>query len=215
MLSAHSRPSDVNRTNVYDGKPLSEWLPGSNLNEDGTVINHHRLHPDYMVAGLLEFSPVEFYSLARRPVPEAGIFNLDIPYRALADLRFTPGEIIDGKPVLPPGGTIFQSNSSDIYYPQGNDWGTKRRLNFAYADALVAVFSKDPALRQRAAAWEREHAGKVLQMQGRFQDGRTYGALSEDTYPSREEWIAAAASNAYLLEWLVGQKGVSFTNQKF
>jgi hypothetical protein len=215
MLSANSRPSDISRTNNFHGKPLAEWLPGSNLNEDGTVINHHRLHPDYMVATLLEFNPANFYGLAHRAVPQAGIFNLEIPYRALADLPFTPGEMIDGKPVEPPGGTIFKPDSADIYYPQGNDWGNERRLNFAYADALIVALSSDPELKRRAAVWENMHAGKVLDMQSRFQDGRTYGAKEEDLYPSREEWIAAAASNAYLLKWLAGQNAISFTNEKF
>jgi hypothetical protein len=168
-----------------------------------------------MVATLLEFNPANFYSLARRAVPEAGIFNLEIPYRALADLQFVPGQIIDEKPVLPPGGTIFKTNSADIYYPQGNDWGTDRRLNFAYADALIVALSQDADLKQRAAIWEQKHSEKVLEMQSRFQDGRTYGAKEEDLYPSREEWIAAAASNAYLLKWLAKQNAISFTAEKF
>jgi len=215
MLTAHARPSDLLRSDVFHGQPLSEWLPGSNANEDGTAINHNILHPDYMVAGLFQDSPVGFYSLAHRPVPQAGIFNLEVLYEALADLKFTPAEIIVGKPVQPPGGTIYQSNSADIYYPQGNDWGTGRRLHFAYADALIAAFSRDPGLRQKAEAWEQQHAEKVLAMQARFSDGHTYGAKTEDTYAGREEWIADFAAKAYLLEWLAGQNAVAFTNQKY
>lgn len=213
MLLAHARPSDVDRTDVYHGKPLSEWLPGSNMNENGTVTNHARIHPDYMTSGLYEFCPVGFYGLARLPVPEACVFNLDLPYKALADLKFVAGDIMEGRPVLPPGGTIFQPDSSDVYFPQGNDWGTGRRLHFAYSDAIIAALSKDAGLRQRASVWEEKHADKVLEMQARFADGHTYGDNSEESFHSREEWIAAAASNAYLFKWLIEQAPPSFTNQ--
>jgi len=29
----------------------------------------------------------------------------------------------------PPGGTIYVDGSSNLYFPQGNGWGTKRRMN--------------------------------------------------------------------------------------
>ena len=215
MLLAHARPSDVNRTNVYHGKPLSEWLPGSNLNEDGTVINHGRIHPDYMVAGLLVFSPACFYGLAQLPLPEAAVFNLEIPYKALADLKFVAGENIVGKPVEPPGGTMFKPDSADVYFPQGNDWGTGRREDFAYADAVIVALSKDTELKQRAAVWEEKHAETVLEMQARFQDGHTYGDKSEMNYHGREECVAESSSDAYLLKWLVSQMPFRLTNQKY
>ena len=90
-LSAHARPSDINRTNVYHGRTLASWLNGSNANEDSTVINHSIVHPDYMVAGLCEFQPALVYLLAGKPVPQAGFFNLDQIYRALVDLELRGG----------------------------------------------------------------------------------------------------------------------------
>ena len=115
-LTAQSRPSDVDRTVVYSGKPLREWLPGSNVNEDGTVINHNIVHPDYyMMAGLFESTPIIWYSLAGQPVPRSGLFNNDVIYNALANLRFTPGEMVNGKPVRPPGGNDFSPDSADVY----------------------------------------------------------------------------------------------------
>ena len=215
MLTAHARPSDVNRPDIYHGKPLAEWLPGSNLNEDGTLVNHGRIHPDYMTAGLSEFSPVNFYGLAQRPLPAASGFNLELPYRALADLKFVAGEIVAGQTVLPPGGTMFQPNSADVYFPQGNDWGTGRREHFAYMDAVLGALSKDAELKQRAAVWEQKHAERVLEMQTRFPDGHTYANLSEDNFHAREECIAAAAGSAYLLKWLTEQAPPRFTNEKF
>jgi len=215
MLLAHARPSDVNRTDVIHGKPLSEWLPGSNMNEDGTVINHGRIHPDYMTAGLYQFCPAAAYTLAGLPVPEVALFNLELPYRALADLQFVAGQNMEGRPVQPPGGTIFKPDSADVYFPQGNDWGTGRRENFADADAVIVALTKDAGLKQRATVWEQKHTEHVLGMQARFQDGRTYGDQSEDSFHSREECVAASSSNAYLLKWLMQQAPLRFTNEKF
>jgi len=214
-LSAQARPSDVGRTNIYHGKPLTEWLAGSNLNEDGTCVNHDRIHPDYMIAGLCEFSPAGFYGLARRPLPAAAVFNLETPYRALADLQFVAGTELAGRMVLPPGGTIFKPGSADVYCPQGNDWGTDQRDHFACADAVIVAFAGDAALKQRAAVWEQKHTERVLEMQARFTDGHTYGALGELNWHTREEYVAVSSSSAYLLKWLVAQAPPVFTNDKF
>ena len=207
MLSAHARHSDVARSDLINGQPLSAWLNGSNANEDGTVVNHGRVHPDYMVSGLFEFSPVGVCVLAHQPVPRAAFFNLAVTYRALTDLAFVPGSTPYpvGGPVRPPGGTIYPAGEGDIYSPQGNDWGGRRLLNFLCADVLADAFGLDALSTTRAADWETRHARVVLDMQGRFTDGRTYGAASEDTFHSREEWVAQKAASACLLKWAVHQ----------
>ena len=214
-LATYSRPSDVRRTDVYHGKLLSSWLPGSNANEDGTVINHNIVHPDYMVAGLFEFTPINFYSLAGVPAPKSGTFNCDVIYNALANLRFNEGQMINGKRVNAPGGTMFIPNSDKVYYPQGDDWGMDHRLNFAFADAVTALFSKVPELQQKAASWEKKHTENTLRQQARFKDGRTFLDASEFRYPSREEWIADFSSRGYLLHWLAERGAVKFTNKKY
>ena len=214
-LAAQSRPSDIDRSDIYNGKPLSQWLPGSNVNEDGTVVNHNIIHPDYMVAGLFVCSPVNWYSVAGLPVPNSGLFNNDVIYRALADLRFAPGEIVIGKPILPPGGTMFIADSAKVYFPQGNDWGPLHPLNFAVADAVTSLFSSDPELRRRAAMWEGKHVEFTLQQQARFKDGHTFLDSSEFNYAGREEWIADFAARAYLLHWLSTRHAVTFTNKAY
>lgn len=214
-LATYSRPSDMERTDVYNGKPLSEWLPGSNVNEDGTLINHNIVHPDYMVSGLFAATPITWYSLAGDAVPKAGVFNNDVIYNALANLRFTPGEIVNGKPIRPPGGTMFIPDSADVFFPQGNDWGTPHPLNFAMADAVTALFSRVPELRRKAAVWEEKHVEFTLEQQARFKDGHTFLGPSEFGYPGREEWIADFAADGYLLHWLAERHAVSFTNRKY
>ncbi|MFP5208507.1 MAG: hypothetical protein ACLGRW_04370 [Acidobacteriota bacterium] len=214
-LTAQSRPSDVGRKAVYAGKPLSEWLPGSNVNEDGTVINHNILHPDYMVAALFSFTPIDWYGLAGQPSPKSGLFNNDVIYNALANLRFTPGQIVNGKPIRPPGGTMYIPDSADVYFPQGNDWGTGHPLNFGMADAMTALYSHNADLRKKAAVWEEKHVEFTLQQQARFKDGHTFLGPSEFSYRGREEWVADFASRAYLLRWLAERHAVTFTNKRY
>ncbi len=170
-----------------------------------------------MGSGLIEFAPANFYAMANRPTPAAGLFNLDHTYRALYERQFVAGTspYNVGGPIQSPGGTIYRSGSSDIYYPQGNDWGTGRRLHFAAADAIAAAFSTDLAIRDTGEYWEALHGQVVLDMQARFSDGRTYGATSEDTYPSREEWIANIAARAWAAKWIVAQNAFSITNEAY
>jgi hypothetical protein len=49
MVSAFSLKKDMeaNKT-VLDGKAVKDWLKGYNVREDGAVINHAIVHPDYM-----------------------------------------------------------------------------------------------------------------------------------------------------------------------
>jgi hypothetical protein len=218
-LSAHARPSDINRTNVYHGRTLASWLNGSNANEDSTVINHNIVHPDYMVAGLCEFQPALVYLLAGRPVPLAGFFNLDQTYGALVDLNFVVGAVpyATGLTNWPPGGFIYVRDVSNeattnIYYPNGDDWGTMRRMHFATMDATVHAFGLDDLASLPGDLWEAQHDQTVLNMQARFTDGRTYGASSEDTYNLREEWVCCLCAKCFLTKWLVGHGQVRITN---
>ena len=218
-LSAHARPSDSNRTNVYHGRTLAAWLNGSNANEDSTVLNHSIVHPDYMVAGMCEFQPALTYLLAGRPVPQAGFFNLDQTYRALVDLNFVVGAAPypTGLTNRSPGGFMYARDAlnqatTNIYYPNGNDWGTMRRMHFATMDATVHAFELDGLASIPGDVWEAQHDKAVLDMQARFTDGRTYGASTEDTYSLREEWVCCYCAKCFLTKWLVGQGQVRITN---
>jgi hypothetical protein len=201
MISSYSRPGDQHRDDVVNGKPLSAWLRGSNIFEDGTLVNHSRIHPDYFTSiANIAGAPLA-YGLAGQPTPRAAFFNADLVYDALADHVFT------APPYAAPGGTIYRRDGAgratyEIYYPQGNDWGTSRQLHFLLLDTLADVFGFDDLAGVPARDWAAAHAGRALEMQSRFTDGRTYGAPSEDTYAGREEWVALLAGRTYLTHWL-------------
>jgi hypothetical protein len=88
MLSAFARPEDVGSGPLFHGKPLFEWLGGSNINSDGTLVNHRRIHPDYMATVTQNLHAALVYPLARMPTPKAAFFNADVVYRALTDVAF-------------------------------------------------------------------------------------------------------------------------------
>ena len=134
---------------------------------------------------------------------------LMIVYGALVDLKFkTP-------PYDAPGGTCYKVGSDALYYPQGNDWGTMRRMHMAELDVMVHVAGADAKVSRKGDYWAPLHAQKALDMQGRFTDGRSYGAAAEDTYPNREEWIAEGVGRAYLTQWVAAQGKTTFTNDAY
>jgi len=211
MISSYARPSDLKNEAVYHGKKVSEWLNGSNANEDATVINHNRVHPDYLVSITQLFNAPLLYTLAGMATPNAAFFNADISYSALVDLKF------QSPPYKSPGGTIYLDNSPNVYYPQGNDWGTHRRLHFAYFDAAADAFKFDRLVKKKGSYWEPLHAQVTLDMQMRpnHEDGHVYEAKIEDTYAGREEWVAQFAARIYLTKWIMQQQKYKVTNKAY
>jgi hypothetical protein len=117
MVSSYSRPSDLNSTVVINGKKVcfcliydiiekflfkvKDWIKGSNIFEDGTLVNHNRIHPDYMqcIAFLLG-TPIT-YAMAGKATPEAAFFNDIVVYQALNEHKFS------SPPFLKPGGKAY------------------------------------------------------------------------------------------------------------
>lgn len=214
MVSSFSRPADLSSNAVVNGRRVKDWLHGSNILEDGALINHGIVHPDYMATVEQNTSAPLSYALAGLPTPNAAFFNADVVYRSLVDQNY------DSPPYDAPGGTMYTHGadgtaSPGIYYPQGNDWGTSRRLHFLLLDTQASIFGFDKSASIPAAGWEAEHSSTALQMQSRFPDGRTYGAASEDTYAGREQWVAIMAAQNYLTHWLAHQGSIDITNRPY
>ena len=201
-----ARPSDLTNEAIYHGKTISEWINGYNINEDGIVINHGFIHPDYMEFIVFNNTAAITATLANQPTPKAAFFNSDIVYKAFVDLPF------ESPPYDEPGGTIYIKDYSDIYYPQGNDWGYGRRMNFATIDAFADAFGYDKTASKPGSYWEDLHAQVVLDMQNRHEDGRTYSDNLEDRYRGKEECIAHHAAWAWLAKYVVNSGKLEFTN---
>lgn len=190
LLAAAACPADLTGDETVDGIELSTWLQGTNIADDGTLDNHHILHPLYMVAFDQSLYEGFVYGLAGRSAPRAALHNITRVYSALVD-----------KPFPVPGGTaktIYQPGSGEIHYPEGNDWGTHFPFYFGNFDLLVSLTAQDTGIDPAAARWERLHNEEQLRLMARFDDGRTYGASGENTYYGREHRIGAMAGQAFL-----------------
>lgn len=186
---AHARPADLqDGSTILGGRPMKDWLHGSNVEPDGAVINHGIFNPDYMVTAAYPASAPIWYGLGGGLTPDIMFCGASEIYRALVDIRWY-------------GRTIYTPGSDDIYYPEGSSWGEERRINFAYFDIVARHFAVDTLVSVKAPVWEQLHAQSALDAQRRSADGRTYLDGDEDTYEGREEWVAAHAAMAYLAKW--------------
>ncbi|WP_405681830.1 hypothetical protein [Streptomyces sp. NBC_00057] len=193
LAAAAAAPADLTGDTVLNGIRLSKWLQGTNIADDGTLENHSRLHPLYMVSFDQSLYQGFTFGLAGHSAPKAALHNIDRVYRALVELEF---------PAPDGGTTIYQPDSPTIYYPEGNDWGTHFPFYFGSFDLLVSLTGQDAGLARKADMWEELHNEDQLALMARFTDGRTYGANGENTYYGREHRIGVMAAQSYLTLFL-------------
>jgi hypothetical protein len=204
QMSSFAQPSDTTSTRIINGKPVASWIDGSNAEEDGTVVNHGILHPDYMATVQLQAGAPVIYGLAGMGTPESALFNADQTYDTLVDLSFA------APPYDAPGGRIYARTgggaASDVlYYPDGNDWGTLVRANYAALDGHAYKFGYDSLASIKGNTWETIHSQTLLDLQSRFSDGHTYLNDSEFDYDGREEVLAELAARQWAAHWIVAQ----------
>jgi hypothetical protein len=191
-IASFARLSDVTSSAVVNGRPLSEWLGGANIFDDGTLENHSRIHPDYMTTVQHNWWAADFAGLREGRTPDAALHNGTLVYGAFTTREFpTP-------PYLAPGGTIYRIGTGDLYFPQGSDWGPVRPAHFLSVDAHALALKQDgdaawPAAEALAARVSAQQA-----LQARNADGRTYTDVTEDAYGKREEYVACNLGMAWL-----------------
>jgi hypothetical protein len=177
LLLAGTRPSDVLHGAVVQGIKMAGF-DGWNLRQDGIVINHNLIHPDYMCFGSDQsWSAGVLWAFAGRKIPAAFVYNGELVYRALSDVRIN-------------GRTIYQPGSWEVFYPNGNDWGTHRMADKAATDVTAHVLGLDAQCTTPAAVWADLHIQRSLDLQARSADGRTYLTVDEDNYAGAEPWVA-------------------------
>ena len=205
-LASWARPSDIlNSTNI-NGAAVSQWINGSNVEADGTVINHSRVAPDYSTLIYQNTDAITTFSLAGKQTPQAIIELLAPVYNAYQNVNFSV------PPYNNPGGTIYVPNSASIYYPQGIDWGTGQMLPYALVDAEAAAYGLNTTT---SAQYEQLHAEAQLALQARFTDGHTFLDNTEYNYVGREEHTAQLASQLYLTKYIRDHNLASFTNESY
>ena len=209
-LAAWARPSDTSSTQMVNGAPISSWIKGSNVEADGTVVNHNRIASDYSTTTYSNLEIVPLFAMAGRQTPQAARSLLQPVYSAFRDVQF------DSPPYDAPGGHTYVTDKGDIYYPTPNDWGSAQKLPYALADAQALAFGYGPSW---AAQYLDLHMNAQLAMQARYSTGQTYdddaSGDPEYNYQGREEHTAQLASQLYLTLYLRDHGIVSFTDANY
>ncbi len=201
LAASWTRAADLAQDPVVDGQPLTNLVSGSNVEDDGTVVNHNRIAPDYSTNTYQNVDTILLATLAGHRAPEAAMLGLPAVYAAMGSNSY-----VAGPKFLAPGGTVyeplapFQPTRFGVYYPQGCDWGLGQVLPYALFDAQAAAYgfggpAGTPADAATAAA---RHLAEATRMQQRYTDGHMFAGSSEYTYVGREEHTAQLASQLVL-----------------
>ncbi|MCU7552861.1 hypothetical protein OCK74_27325, partial [Chitinophagaceae bacterium LB-8] len=207
MIAATSLPSDLHNSKIIQGRPVSSWVNGSNMEEPGFVINHGIIHPTYNAIASMINAPIVF-SLVGKSTPEAARFNLDKIYYSITTHSFS------APPYNAPGGPMYKPGTADVYYPEGSDWGQGVYDTYANLDIAAFTYGWDNLSKKyKGKYWAKLHTDKVLAQQNRFADRHTYKGDSENSYPGREEAIATRMGSAWMTIWLQKQAPAVYDNQ--
>lgn len=206
MISAFSRPENVTSERLVNGKPLSVWLNGSNIENNGLAINHGIVHPDYMTTLDLNLMAGAGYTLAGKHTPEGVFLNAKYVYDALVDHEFA------SPPYRAPGGTIYVPDAAPVYYPQGTDWSPSRIMIYGSLDVMARSYGFDDLASTKAQYWENLHVGGALAQQSRHPDGKMF---APGEFTSEENDGAVVPARAYLTEWLASRGLVKPTDRAY
>jgi hypothetical protein len=190
QLAAYATRADATAATRVHGAALRSWLAGWNLYPDGTVINHHLIHPLYATAITWNSTALAVHGLGGSRAPRAALQGLDLVYGSLLHRTFA------APPFRAPGGTVYRPGSGAPYFPQGNDWGSATVVHFLLLDTAARVTGTNPA----AAPYQLRHARVLAAMQARASDGRSYQSLAEYKTIWNQETDAELLAWAWLLE---------------
>lgn len=77
MMNTLCTEADTHDPSLVDGRPVSEWVKGANLQPDYTLENHNIFHPSYVGCSCYFLTQaVMYYTYARHPVPQAATHHL-------------------------------------------------------------------------------------------------------------------------------------------
>lgn len=199
-ITAMSRPSDVFSDKIIDGYSF-ENSPGSNINEDGSVVNHGKWHIDYMASPIesLAESSIALSYARERKFFNCLCFNVDIIYNALVELDL--GKFDSSKT----GHHFYErtrtgETSSTTNMPGNNEWGSNRQANYFLVDIYADLIGADRDLpdRLKANKWAKCRLEKITEMMRRDNSGRIYQD-GEEHFASGQLYAMACLTQAYSL----------------
>ncbi|HOW73282.1 MAG TPA: hypothetical protein PKY77_22005 [Phycisphaerae bacterium] len=212
MISSYSRPSDVHNTTPVDGRQVSQWLNGYNTFDDGVLVNHHIVHPDYIAAHTLTYDTLVDATLAGQCIPASAFFNEQLTWDAMTKLAFVVGTNPYGtgeaRPVLPPGGTVFHRRPDGrldptLYFPNGNNWSFNSAVDSNYVLFLIYghVRGLDAGQSPSALDWAAAQIDALEELQNRT--GHTGNLYAPGDWNGDLNTIEADAYRELAETWLV------------
>lgn len=193
-LGSYTRRSDLGRKVLIDGGRIGATAKGYNLNSNGTMVNHGRVHPEYMSLITMKTSELLTAAVGGDSASQSSLYNLIFMYRT-----FTNTKLSNGVPAYRPG-------SYKINYPQGNDWGKQRISCYALLD-VYARHLTNSTLGSTATTFMQRHMSRQEALMNRFSDGRTYKGTwsmtgSEYRYVGREQITTTDLGEIWMVEYL-------------
>ena len=189
---SNAAPEDINSGLSINGYALSN-LEGSNITDDGMVINHSIIHPDYMASRTsCLLVCVNAYVSAGTPVPSAVLFNVKKILHGFVDYEFTSEKYLGKYTVNPPYGAIIKDGAHNVYFPQGNDWGNAR-FNVP-AGYLALMYSLGQSPRYDCIQSASILMEKYLALQDRYVTGAIISSSSENSYGNGNMYICNCGS---------------------
>jgi hypothetical protein len=123
LINTLSAPQDAQDRTVVDGRPISDWFSGANVQPDFTLENHNIFHPAYVGCSSYFLTQAAMYcTYGRQPIPQAVTHHLLDTWKMF-------------QAIILPGG--------ESAYPQGMDWEL-HGLSFINLYASLAGYQKDP-----------------------------------------------------------------------
>ena len=205
LVSSTAMQEDLGSERIVDGRKVGDLINGSNVNEDGTVVNHDLVHIDYMATIYEEMGDtIVVYKIAGEPVSEAATFNLDKIYRGLIDVDL-------GKYDESRAGKNFYLRdengqpTGEVTMPGKNDWGNPGYAIYYLCDVMTDRLDLDTDIEEtyKAHVWEELHYEKMRDQVRRETDGGITGQFfqpGENSFVSGELFMMHNLAEAYVLQ---------------
>ena len=206
LVSATAVQDDPGSKRTVDGRKVSEMICGSNVNEDGTVVNHNLVHIDYMATILEEMGDtVMLYRMTGSPVPEAAVFNLDRIYRGLIEVDLGKYE----KKLAGRNFYLRDENgqpTGETTMPGENDWGKPGYAIYFLCDVMADTLGLDADIGEKCKAriWKKLHFDKLKSQIFRETSGKITGQFfqpGENLFVSGELFMMHNLAEAYVLQY--------------
>lgn len=93
MMNTLCTEADTHDPSLVDGRPVSEWVKGANLQPDYTLENHNIFHPSYVGCSCYFLTQaVMYYTYAHHPVPQAATHHLMDTWKMFQTILLPWGE---------------------------------------------------------------------------------------------------------------------------